>query len=157
MATYMIWHLAQLVRKCGCHIMQPICHTVMSVVWQQTVCSDITKVIVAKRKNCVRSTMKMPHCTDCNMATDMMWQQIWYGIWHNRCANVVAILCSQFTTLSYLHCGNKHCVHILFATWLYNPSGKHAHSMCTLVAVQCSWMPKLHWLPIVATIKVWKL
>ena len=35
----MIWHLAQLLRKCGCHIMQPICHTVISALWQQTLCS----------------------------------------------------------------------------------------------------------------------
>ena len=84
-ATDMIWHLAQLVRKCGCHIMQPICHTVISALWQQTLCSH----------------------SICHMIIQSKWQT---------------------RTLD---------VHIS--------------------SVQCCWMPKMHWLPIVATIKVWKL
>ena len=94
------------------------------------------KVIVAKRKNCVCSTMNLPHCTDCNMATDMMWSaknlphaKHMYGIWHNWYANLVATLCSQFATLSYLQNGNRQCVHILFATWIYYPSGNR-HTWC---------------------------
>ena len=78
-----VWHLTQLICKFGCHIMQPICHTVLSAEWQQTVCSH----------------------SICHMNILSKWQQ--------------------------------------------------AHLMCTLVAVQCSWLLKLHWLPIVATITVW--
>ena len=77
-----VWHLTQLICKFGCHIMQPICHTILSAEWQQTVCSH----------------------SICDVNILSKWQQ--------------------------------------------------AHLMCTLVIVQCSWLLKLHWLPIVATITV---
>ena len=120
------------------HILQQIDETTSnSRTWKiATVWSNITKSLWQNKKNCAYSTMNLPYCTDCGMATDMMWSaknlphaKHMYGIWHNWYANLVATLCSQFATLSYLPNGNRQCVHILLATWIYYPSGNR-HTWC---------------------------
>ena len=80
-----------------------------------------------------------------------------YGIWNIWYASSVATLCSQFATLSYMQkwqqavCSHSICHMNILSRW------QQAHFMCTVVAIQCSWLVNVHWLPIVATITVWLL
>ena len=53
-------------------------------------------------------------------------------------ANVAAILCSQFATLSYLYCGNRHYVHILYCNMIIqNPKWQTRQLDVHISSVQC--------------------
>ena len=94
-------------------------------------CVQISQVIMAKHENCVCRTMNLPHYTDCNMATDMLWSD------KNSC-HMGSIFMASDTIDLQISCHvmrpNYHiilstiwqqirCVHILFATRIYYPCG----------------------------------
>ena len=147
------------------HILQQIDETTSnSRTWKiATVWSDITKSLWQNKKNCAYSTMNLPYCTDCGMATDMMWSA--KNLPHAK--HMYGIDLTQLICKFGCHIMQPICHTVLSTEWqqtVCSHSIRHmnilskwqqAHLMCTLVAVQCSWLLKLHWLPILATITVW--
>ena len=98
---------------------------------------------MAKHENCVCCTVNLPHYTDCNMATDMLCSDkilaTWKAyVWHltQLMCKLVAMLCSQFATLSCLHYGNRHSVFTF-----YLPQEYTIHVATNTVDVQISCHP----------------
>ena len=79
-----VWHLKHLICKFGCHIVQPVCHTVLYAEWQHAVCSHSIchTVLYAEWQQAVCSY------SICHMNILPRWQQA-----HFKCA-VVAIQCT---------------------------------------------------------------
>ena len=114
-------------------------------------CVQISQVIMAKHENCICRTMNLPHYTDCNMATEMLWSD------KNTCHMESICMASDTIDLQIGCHVMRPIYHIILSTNMATDTvcshsichknilsmWQQTQLMCRLVAIQCNWLLKL--------------